>query len=176
MVSWPKRLSDNTFFRTETDRTSQALPTPTSAPALTIKHVERIGRAVDASHSPATLRAYGSAWRAFTAWTEAEGLPELPAAPETVAAYLTHRAEAGASCATLMVACAAIAFAHRRAGHANPCDHEGVKAAQLPPPQSTSGPPLPSRTSSRGCGGSEFWCLPGGGGRLRPPAAPVPLG
>ena len=103
--------------------------TPARSELLAPEHVERIARAVHASHSPATLRAYESACRSFVAWTELEGLAALPAIPETVAAYLTDRAEARVSRATLSMARAAIAFAHRRAGQPNPCDHEGVRAA-----------------------------------------------
>jgi site-specific recombinase XerD len=40
-----------------------------------------------------TRRAYASDWRAFVAWCAQHQLPSLPAAPETVALYLTAHAE-----------------------------------------------------------------------------------
>ena len=38
--------------------------------------------------APATLRAYRAAWQHFCGWCEEAGWPALPAAPETVGAYL----------------------------------------------------------------------------------------
>ncbi len=42
----------------------------------------------DQALSPATLRAYRAAWQHFCAWCDAARWPALPAAPETVGAYL----------------------------------------------------------------------------------------
>ena len=58
-----------------------------AVPALREQHVERIAAAAGASHSPATLRKYQAAWGRFTEWCDREGLDNLPAAPESVAAY-----------------------------------------------------------------------------------------
>ena len=44
------------------------------------------------SLAPETLRGYRSDWRDFTAWCRVKSLPALPAAPETVAAYLASLA------------------------------------------------------------------------------------
>jgi integrase len=60
-----------------------------------------------------TRRSYGSQWRLFQAWTAANGLPSLPAAPPTVALYLTARVKDGAKLSTLEQALAAIAWAHK---------------------------------------------------------------
>ncbi len=68
-----------------------------------------------ASKSDATLRAYASALRGFAAWCAEHGECSLPAAPRTVAAYLTERANAGKSMATLAACMAAITSVHKRA-------------------------------------------------------------
>ena len=48
--------------------------------------------ALDASRAGSTTRVYGSAWTRFVLWADAQGYDPLPAAPETVAAYLADRA------------------------------------------------------------------------------------
>jgi hypothetical protein len=74
-----------------------------------------------------TRKAYGTDFRLFTAWCDARGVRELPAAPETVAAYLA--AHAGKSkVSTLGRRVAAIRYAHKLAGLPLPTDAEGVKA------------------------------------------------
>ena len=50
----------------------------------------------------------------------------MPAAPVAVAAYLAHRAEQGASVATVRMARAAISAAHRQGAADDPCKHPGV--------------------------------------------------
>lgn len=44
--------------------------------------------------APATERAYRTDWRHFTAWCDANGVPALPASPETVAIYLSSHSPA----------------------------------------------------------------------------------
>lgn len=46
-----------------------------------------------ASRSDATLAAYASDLRHFSAWADAKGLAAMPADPETVALYLTSMAD-----------------------------------------------------------------------------------
>ena len=80
-----------------------------------------------AEKAASTRKAYGTDFRLFRAWCEARGVSALPAAPETVAAYLA--AHAGTSKAsTLGRRVAAIRYAHKLAGLALPTDAEGVKA------------------------------------------------
>jgi len=67
-----------------------------------------------------TRRAYASDWRGFTAWCQARSLPSLPADQRTVAFYLTDRAERGRKVSKIVRALAAIAEAHKIAGHAAP--------------------------------------------------------
>ncbi|HEY0417995.1 MAG TPA: integrase, partial [Acetobacteraceae bacterium] len=63
-----------------------------------------------------TRRAYRNAWRMFDAWCRAAGLDPLPAAPETVAVFLTSFA-AVRKVATLQLWLTAISRAHQTAGH-----------------------------------------------------------
>ncbi|WP_137725796.1 tyrosine-type recombinase/integrase [Prescottella subtropica] len=53
----------------------------------------RVVAAVEQSQATATSRAYQSDWRRFTRWCALNDVPSLPAAPETVAAYLAEAAD-----------------------------------------------------------------------------------
>lgn len=79
-----------------------------------------------AEKAASTRKAYGTDFRIFRTWCEARGVSALPAAPETVAAYLA--ANAGTSKSTLGRRIAAIRYAHKLAGLPLPTDAEGVKA------------------------------------------------
>lgn len=68
-----------------------------------------------AADSPHTRRGYAGDWRDFLEWCQAAGLPALPAAPETVGAYLAGMARTHAL-ATLRRRLASIARAHRQSG------------------------------------------------------------
>lgn len=72
------------------------------------------------ARSPRTRSAYRAAWSGFAAWCAEHELAALPAAPETLALYLSARAEAGAKVASLAQALAAIGEAHRVAGQESP--------------------------------------------------------
>ena len=96
-------------------------------PVLAARHVEAIMAAAEEAHSPATRRAYKASWRVFRVWVRGQGLDALPAAPETVAAYLAERAGAGVSRSTMAMARAAIRYHHETSGLANPCDSPGVR-------------------------------------------------
>ena len=103
-----------------------------------------------AARSESTTRAYDSDWRHFSAWCARYGQEPLPAAPQTVANYLTDhapgwrdateaelargsrrvvdgRVRAGARPATLRRRLAAIGVIHRAAGHDNPAAHQLVR-------------------------------------------------
>ena len=75
---------------------------------------------VEAARAPRTRQAYRAQWAQFLAFCEAHCLAPLPAAPATVALYLTGRAQAGRKVATLAQALAAISQAHQLAGFASP--------------------------------------------------------
>jgi integrase len=67
---------------------------------------------VEAAHAPATLRAYRSSWADFATWCIAHELPALPAAPETVALYVSDLASR-AKYATIQRRISAISQAHQ---------------------------------------------------------------
>jgi site-specific recombinase XerD len=91
---------------------------PDLAAAITLAKAEK---------AASTRKAYATDFRLFREWCEARGVFALPAAPETVAAYLA--AYAGTSKAsTLGRRVAAIRYAHKLAGLNLPTDAEGVKA------------------------------------------------
>jgi len=73
-----------------------------------------------AAKAPRTLDAYRADWRTFCAWCDRMGLPSLPASPQTVALYLTARAQEGRKVATISRELAAISQAHLLAGHPSP--------------------------------------------------------
>ena len=66
------------------------------------------------------------AWRQFEAWCKEHTYEAMPAAPETVAAFLTDRAEEGRSVATLKLARAAIRYHHEERGMKSPTHAPGV--------------------------------------------------
>ena len=111
------------------------LPVPTAHPSadpsvpdagLTDAEQDRT-QALEAARADSTRRQYASAWRIFTRWAADHGHPALPATPEAVAAYLTHRVDQGAAPSTVRTARAAIGAAHRDAGLADPGAHDGVR-------------------------------------------------
>ena len=93
---------------------------------LKSRHVEAVVEAAIESHSLATRRAYASAWDGFEAWCEAEGYKSLPADPETVAAYLTHRASEDCAISTIKLARAAVGYFHTTRGMPSPVNSAGV--------------------------------------------------
>jgi site-specific recombinase XerD len=80
-----------------------------------------------AEKAVSTRKAYGTDFRLFKAWCDARGVPALPAAPETVAAYIAAEAQT-AKPSTISRRVAAIRYAHKLAGVETPTDAEGVKA------------------------------------------------
>lgn len=82
---------------------------------------------IDAAKAPATLRGYRSDWRQFAAWCAQQRLEPLPAAPETVALYLSALAGVKAA-ATIQRHLSSISQAHRAAGHESPTSAPVVRA------------------------------------------------
>src|SRR5258707_11324431 len=80
-----------------------------------------------AEKAQSTRKAYGTDFRIFKAWCEARGVAALPAAPETVAAYLAAEAQT-AKPSTIGRRVAAIRYAHKLAGFETPTDAERVNA------------------------------------------------
>src|SRR5450755_4206547 len=75
-----------------------------------------------------TRKAYGIDFRIFRAWCDGKGVASLPAAPETVAAFLAGQAGSGTKPSTIGRRVAAIRYAHKLAGVPAPTDDEAVKA------------------------------------------------
>lgn len=82
---------------------------------------DEASQTIDAASSAGTRRVYASAWAAFDAWCTATGVQSLPAAPEVVCLYLTHRARS-AKLSTVRVALSAINAQHRDTGLDQPGD------------------------------------------------------
>lgn len=91
---------------------------------------ERIADAIRARRSPATQRAYATQWRLFERYAGEQQADALPAAPLTVAAYLSDRAAAGASLSTITKAAASIAAQHRERDLPDPTSDERVRAVR----------------------------------------------
>jgi len=81
-----------------------------------------------AEKADATRTAYRSDFALFTAWCRARSLVWLPAATDSVAAFLAAQATAGAKASTIGRKAAAIRYAHKLAGHEPPTNAESVKA------------------------------------------------
>lgn len=74
-----------------------------------------------AAKSPATRRAYASAWKLFVEWCDAHAFASLPAPPEVLCLYLTHMAATlKRKVSTIEQARAAISVAHQFAKVTNP--------------------------------------------------------
>ena len=80
------------------------------------------------SKSAATRRAYAADARHFQSWCDRHGLEALPAAPETVCAYLAAMARSGLKASSISRRAAAIRFLHRAADLEPPTNSEAVKA------------------------------------------------
>jgi len=76
----------------------------------------------------ATRKAYATDWAIFDDWCNARHLEPLPAAPETVAAFLASQADQGIKPSTLQRRTAAIRYAHKLAGQTTPTDNEAIRA------------------------------------------------
>ena len=98
----------------------------TAVAPITAADQARIDRALRDARSPNTRAQYRSAWRGWVVWTAEHGHVAMPAIPDAIVAHLTHRAEQGASVATVRMARAAISAAHRQGAAADPCKHPGV--------------------------------------------------
>ena len=72
---------------------------PASQPGDPMHETDRmVEEYIRASKAPATQRAYLSDWKHFVGWCEKSGFAALPAAPSTVARYITVPGEARGRC------------------------------------------------------------------------------
>ncbi len=99
----------------------------TAEPGALTPYREDVLNFARASQAANTRRAYRAAWAAFCDWCATHDAAPLPAAPETVAAWLTDQAHNGQKVATLNVKRAAVCAAHRTAGQADPTRAELVR-------------------------------------------------
>lgn len=89
--------------------------------------VERAKEYARQAKAENTLRAYRSDWAHFEEWCSRQGLAPLPAAPATVALYITALAEAGRTVSTIRRRLASISAVHQAAGHQSPTQDMQVK-------------------------------------------------
>ncbi len=102
----------------------KSLPAAPQSPIkdLSESDIGNLNAILDHEVSRTTIANYDVQWRSFCMWAMVKGVQPLPADPVHVAAYLAERIEElGHRPATLRVAAAAIAFAHRTAGIEDPC-------------------------------------------------------
>jgi hypothetical protein len=85
-----------------------------------VKLVEAARAFAAESKALRTRKAYRAAWEAFVSWCGQQDLQAFPAAPETVALYLTARTEYGRKVSTIELELAAISQAHKAAGAESP--------------------------------------------------------
>jgi site-specific recombinase XerD len=104
------------------------LPPQAGSPVAYVEALDLADDFAKASKSAATQRAYRSDAAIFAAWCLARGLAPLPAAADTVAAFLADQAATGARPSTLGRRLAAIRYLHRAAGHESPTGDERVRA------------------------------------------------
>ncbi|MCY0896422.1 MAG: site-specific integrase [Alicyclobacillaceae bacterium] len=73
----------------------------------------RVERYLERSHAENSRRAYRSDWQDFVQWCQAHQRQSLPATPETVAAYISALAEAGAKTSTIVRRLSSLSLAHQ---------------------------------------------------------------
>jgi integrase len=109
--------------------TLQAAGQPVSTKPVSAEALAALAAAMDFAGqalSPATLRAYRAAWQHFCAWCDAAGWPALPAAPETVGAYLAALSTTHTT-STLVQRLAALSRAHRLASQPWPSADPAIR-------------------------------------------------
>jgi site-specific recombinase XerD len=101
------------------DRPLEGLPPelPAHLAAELAELIDDAERYAAAAQALNTTRAYASDWNQFTAWCERYRLTSLPASAAVIALYLTSLARRGLAVSTIRRRAAAIARAHRQAGH-----------------------------------------------------------
>ncbi len=105
--------------------TAPALVAPEAhLPALVSAAVRAFQQAEKAE---STVRAYTGDAIAFDAWCRAARRQVMPASPETVAEFLVAEAQRGAKASTIGRRLAAIRYAHKLAGEADPTESAQVK-------------------------------------------------
>jgi site-specific recombinase XerD len=97
-------------------------------PALPIDDIKRAYDFAKQDKAASTRRCYSSDFKIFSRWCADRNISALPAAPETVAAFLAAEADRGRKPSTIGRRTAAIKYVTKLAGHESPTDSEVVKA------------------------------------------------
>jgi site-specific recombinase XerC len=97
-------------------------------PATLGPELEEAACYAQAEKAPATKRAYRSDFELFRSWCMTKHVLAVPAAPETVSAFLAAEANRGVKPSTIGRRLAAIRYAHKLIGHEPPTNSEAVKA------------------------------------------------
>jgi site-specific recombinase XerD len=82
---------------------------------------------IRASRAANTLRGYRADWSDFCDWCAVSGLESMPAAPETVAAYIATVADRGLKAGSVQRRVSAIAAMHQAAGFDSPTGKAAVR-------------------------------------------------
>ena len=120
----PAVFDDDPDERLVTDTLLERLDIAADLEAL----VEGLADLLEHASSPRTRRAYESDFTHFAGWAADHGRAELPAAPQTIALYITSQ-QHDLRPASLLRRLSAIAVRHRGAGYDSPTSHELVRRA-----------------------------------------------
>ena len=105
---------------------SQIISVPEERSLELARIIDQAKAYADLSKASNTVRAYRSDWGEFVLWCDAHRLDSLPAAVETVALYLTAKADS-LKVSTLARRLTAISEAHKLAGFVTPCEDVRVR-------------------------------------------------
>lgn len=119
-------VSANYSYREQAMMNTPAIYAP-ALPAAAIQSLAVWAAAAKDALADNTQRAYRADSAAFANWCRDQGIANLPAAPETVAAFLKIESSAGKAVATVRRRASSIGRMHQAAGLANPCDTELVR-------------------------------------------------
>ena len=96
-------------------------------PAIHVPLMDQAEAYAKASKAGNTVKAYSSDWQSFCSFCQGEGVSPLPAAPQTVAAWVASMAGSMAA-ATIRRRLASVSQAHKLAGLDSPTSSEAVKS------------------------------------------------
>ena len=116
----PYPVSEKSSQRTLETLMSALVTTTADLPAVPADLISKASEYAAASVAPATARAYQGAWRLFRTWCASLSFEPLPAAPEVVALFISHRAAQGRKVSTITSDLAAIRQSHLSAGLDSP--------------------------------------------------------
>ena len=122
--------------------------------ALSSTDQARIQKTLDGSRSAATRRIYAGEWAQWAQWATKQRIQPAPADPVFIAAWLTERAEAGASMPTIKVLRSALGAVHRDNGMPDPTASEGIKRLIAGMAQRYTRPPRQACGLTRACLGA----------------------